>query len=354
MTHVIALVHGMGVHGKNWSGTAVAALKAAARTYKLDKQLSDSVTSNKVAIVPVSYDDRFTAHVNQWGKDSRQLAKFITHNAIDVPTNLVSWLENADETENNFIWSHVVDVILYRFFNQVTTDVQVHVMDQIASIWEQALQEDIDAQFTIVAHSLGTSVVHDSLAKLATDPPPNAAGFLAGDARLASLFMVANVSRVLETHPTVYDSCIAPPSVRGSKAYCARMWNVRHWLDPFPAPRPFKPAWGGGDFTQVETRAVREFNTHDFDRYLDDPRLHIPILQSAFGDSAVANADAAIRKYDEAPGPSCAQALAEFVQDCTQRIELIRDTDDVKTLLAAGVHFLNDVDEVRTKCANET
>jgi hypothetical protein len=97
---------------------------------------------------------------------------------------------------------------------------------------------------------------------------------------------------------------------------------------------------------------VREFNTHSFERYLDDPRVHIPVLRSLFGFDAITDAAAtsAVSAYDAAPGPPCPQALSDFVTDCRQRIQLIEDSSDIKTLVVAGVHFLADVDAARTRC----
>jgi pimeloyl-ACP methyl ester carboxylesterase len=352
MTRVILLVHGMGVHGSDWAKDAIAGLTKAAKTYQLDGKLGATIKKGAVAIKTVEYDSQFTQILGRWGNDSRTLADYIAANSLAVPANLISWLNNADNTENNFLWSHVIDVILYRFFSEITTSVRVHVMQQIAQAWKDALDIDSTARVTIVAHSLGTSVAHDSLALLSTKPPQGCDGFLAGDRRLAGIFMVANVSRELETLPQVYDSTIAPPSVRGSNAYTAELFNVHHELDPFTAPRPFKPAWGGNDYSDITTTAIREFNTHSFERYIDDPRFHVPLLRSIFGFDAVSEpaSAAAIAAYDAASGPPCPQVLADFVQDCRQRIQIIEDSSDIKTLIAAGVHFLADIEAVRARC----
>lgn len=353
MTRVLLLVHGMGVHGADWGAGAVTAIRDAAESYGLADELTTAIEKDAVALVPIGYDDRFTARLARWGNDSRQLASFIRTNAIDVPVNIVSWLESADETENRFLWSHVVDVILYRFFNEVTQDVRVHVMKSVAEAWTEALDIDPSARVSVLAHSLGTSVTHDSLALLATNPPRDADAFLAGNRRLASLFMLANVSRILETLPRVYESVICPPTVQGSNAYCGVYYDVRHELDPVPAPRAFKPVWtAGGDYVQIRTTAMREFNVHSLERYLEDPRVHVPLLRSLFGHGAIDDATAAARiaEYDAEPGPPCVQVLKDFVADCRQRVRLIEDSTDVRSLLTAATHFLANVERARDRC----
>jgi hypothetical protein len=352
MARVLMLVHGMGVHGADWATDVKADIVAAAQTFGLDGGFSETLDDDAVTLVPISYDARFRKWLDKWGNDSRELVSFIKKNSIKVPANIVGWLENVDATENNFLWSHVVDVILYRFFDLVTTDVRVSVAKDIAQTWRDALKVDPQAEVSVLAHSLGTSVTHDTLALLATAPPPKATGFLAGDRRLANVFMVANVGRILETSPQVFDSVICPPSVRAN-GYCGTMFNVRHDLDPFPAPRPFKPGWGGDDFVQIRTKAVREFNVHDFQHYLRDPRVHVPLLRSLFGFDAIspASAQEAMDAYEAARGSTCPERLAAFVQDCRQRVQLIEDSSDVKTLISAGAHFLADVQEIKAACA---
>lgn len=355
MTRVLLIVHGMGVHGTDWATDIIADLENAATPYGLAGDFSDQLHNHKVTLAPIAYDGRFVDWVGKWGEDSRELAKFVRRNAIDMPANLVDWLEGADETENNFLWSHVVDVLLYRFFNQVAIDVRVHVARDIATWWRNALEADPNADVSVLAHSLGTSVTHDTLALLASDPPKGAKGFLAGSRRLANMFQVANVSRILETSPKVYDSVICPPTVRGDSAYCANLFNVRHVLDPFPAPRSFAPAWGGADYVRVQTRAVRQFDVHGFGHYVRDPRVHIPLFRALFGFEAIDpdTAKNAIDAYDAHVGTSCPEQLKAFVQDCLQRVQLIEDSNDIKTLIAAGVHFLNDVEELREACGGE-
>lgn len=347
------LVHGMGVQGPDWDAGVVAALSRAAASYGIQEALSTEIAAGAVAVRPITYGDRFTAWIDRWGNDSRELAKFIRTNSIDVPVSIVSWLESADETENNFLWSHVVDVLLYRFFNEATRDVRVHVMRDVARTWEAALAADASARVSVLAHSLGTSVVHDALGLLATDPPPDCDGFLAGTCRLAHLFMVANVSRILETLPRVFESVICPPSVQAERAYCGVYHDVRHALDPFPAPRAFKPVWTpGGDFVRIRTTAVREFNAHALERYVEDPRVHVPILRALFGFGAIGDqtAQARIAQYDAQPGPPCAQALTDFVTRSRERVRLIEDATDVRTLVTAGVQFLADVQRARERC----
>src|SRR5688572_20961772 len=107
MTRVLMIVHGMGVHSTDWATDIIADLKKAATPYGLAGGFSDQLDDDKVTLAPIAYDDRFVDWVAKWGNDSRELAKFVRRQAIDMPANIVDWLERADKTENNFLWSHV-------------------------------------------------------------------------------------------------------------------------------------------------------------------------------------------------------------------------------------------------------
>jgi hypothetical protein len=161
MTRVLMVVHGMGVHGQNWEQGVRDTLATAAADYGLTNELAG------IEITPISYDDQFKKWLARWGNDSQALTKYIKQNSIGVPANIVSWLENVDKTEDKFLWSHVVDVLLYRFFSVVSTSVRVQVALQIARRWRDALKQNAGAEVSILAHSLGVDdedVVHSRAA----------------------------------------------------------------------------------------------------------------------------------------------------------------------------------------------
>src|SRR6185295_15808904 len=119
--------------------------------------------------VPISYDGVFTQYLEKWAESSAELEAFATLHGVALP-QFFKWLSLASKTEKNFFWSHVVDVLLYRLFQIVTAEVRLRIRLDIAK--ELTAQMDggnvVDA--SVLAHSLGASVAHDSLALLATQP----------------------------------------------------------------------------------------------------------------------------------------------------------------------------------------
>lgn len=192
---------------------------------------------------------------------------------------MLGWLESADETEKNFFWTHVVDVILYRFFSIVT----------------------------------------------------------------ANIFMCANVGRVLETQPKVYQSVVCPPGV-GVTSYVDAYYNFRHRFDPFAMVRPFAPVgWDPSRFITVENcEKVLQFNVHGLDHYLDDPRVHVPIIRALAGDWCITAAQehAAIAAYDAKEEPPCIGELLAFKAKAQKISALAQTGADPIALAIAGSQFL--------------
>ena len=129
-------------------------------------------------------------------------------------------------------------------------------------------------------------------------------------------------------------------------------FNARHELDPFPVVDAFRPPWQGADYVKIETTAVREFNTHSFERYLQDPKVHIRLFRALFGFSKISDETMkhATDTYDATPGPACPQVLKDFIADCRQRVSLIKSSTNVFTLITSGVQFLREVEDMRAKC----
>jgi hypothetical protein len=352
MSKLLFLFHGMGVHGADWAGPVKAKLDEVAGRYT-EFQAGREPLSARVQLVSVTYDDVFQNLLDQWNKSATALGDYVVRNGIPVNT-LVSWLQGASQTENNFFWSHVVDVLLYRFFTIKTSEVRARVLNQVVDKLTSEMQGGNPVEASVLAHSLGTSVAHDSLAYLGSTPINGSAAFLAKNFRFSNIFMVANVGRILETSPPVYQSVVRPLSAdAGGGAYCDRYYNFRHVFDPFPAVRAFKPAGWGGDYRCVEEiRHFHEFNVHDYLHYLDHPAVHIPIIKGLLG-PLIDNAETqkAIGDYPEVAIPNrCLDRLQALRDQLRRQIALIESSKDPQTLIIAGTQMYAAAQEVADAC----
>jgi hypothetical protein len=248
-------------------------------------------------------------------------------------------------------------VLLYRFFSIVAAEVRLRLRLSIAEKLTEAKEGGQLDEASVLAHSLGTSVTHDSLALLGahpieTDDGPNESWMVANH-RFSNVFMCANVSRVLETEPKVYQSVLHPTTGGQGESYVEAYYNFRHRLDPFPMVKPFGPVGWGENYLAVENcEKVLDFNVHGLSHYLSDPRVHVPVLCGLIGQYAVTDDeyDAAVAEYDALEEPECIGALTAFRTNAQRLIALAQSGADAETLVIAGTQFLAAASEARDAC----
>lgn len=368
MARLLVLVHGMGVGKPGWAAPVVAKLNSVAKRYEpfqggpevflLAKDADDTTIQprpDQVLVVPAGYDAELRGHVSSFQRDTQAIITAADAAGIQLPgavINVLQWFRTAGETEKNFFWTHIVDVLLYRFFPLVGKQLRVVVMEAIAKSLAR-----VDADVSVMAHSLGTAVTHEALSTLGRGVVPELSTLMPPGVRLRHVFMIANVSRILEEALTgdvdVYLSPVCPISVRGENAYCDEFYNFRHILDPFVVPRRFDPEWDSSDFIPIDhLRHVADFDVHGWEHYLDNPEAHIPILNAFAGFEVVDDgmAHAAIRDYKVAPVPLCKTGMDFWVAG-THRIEKqLEETPTVAELLRKGAEYYATVQAARVLC----
>lgn len=216
-------------------------------------------------------------------------------------------------TEDSFFSTHWLDVLLYRY-SLMAEPIQEELAVQIAS--EVRLKGG--ANVHLLGHSLGTSVLHDTLARL-YGPEPSKVKLSTVNAKISCVHMVANVSRMLQTFRKVGSSEVRP--VLGC---CTNMIQYRHRLDPIPQIKPFTPTNNGGWITPkiwegsyqlIEPSAVTSANVHALSHYLLDPEVHLPLLHVLMGFKPLAlERKAAQDFFNQTTLNGKAQALQQTVE----------------------------------------
>lgn len=356
MSRLLFVVHGMGVHGQDWAEPTIAKLVALPAKYGYRWFTQHGALDQLVDIVPITYDGVFTRYLDDWSGSSTKLAAFATTHGVALP-QFFSWLGMSSQTEKNFFWSHVVDVLMYRLFQIVTAEVRLRVRMAMADALTERMKGGQLVDASVVAHSLGTSVTHDALALLATQPIHTPQGdnrsFMLGNFSFQNVFMVANVSRVLETSPRVYESPVHPLTINPPTAYTANYCNFRHLFDPFPLLRPFNPVgWGPGYLPVENLGHILQFNTHDLDHYLEDPRVHVPMLRQLIEPAAVTSAElaAATAQYLAMPEPTCIAQLEEFKRRVQLLVAEYSGASDPQDVLIAVIKALLAAKEAADAC----
>ena len=263
----LLLVHGMGKPTDETFAKWKETLKALYERYSDDEAFED-----RFDCVNIEYDSIIEQRRDQW------------EDLIDAMAGIggLGFLPSREDLESviedNFFTTHILDMLLYRFVEPVAQNMRAHVVQKISAAIQAAPNS---SEISILAHSLGTSVVHDSVnAMYDTVSPTNFRFHLLG--------MIANVSRTLENRWEVYDPKVRP-GIDGSATYVTdHFLTASHAWDPLVALRRFDPddAWpdpatrDAGRASIVRPTIIRRWNVHDFAHYIEDPRVHVPMFRA--------------------------------------------------------------------------
>jgi hypothetical protein len=329
----ILLVHGMGKHaapkdgkpgsfGQEFEATTATLQQFAAHKAKTDK------LENYFDIHEFNFDQWFDERRKEMAKNAAEInaklpaigAKFGPSIAMDLAKRL-NGIE-AKFGDDSFFYTHWLDVIFYAMMlgEKIRVDLGVKITELVEKYEGNRVH--------IVAHSLGTAVVHDTLALLYGTADGQAARLDTNKNKLASIWMFANVSRLVNlvtkrTDPM--NSAVRP----GPGGCTAVFYNVRHRLDPFTWVAEFQPPDDGSwvtkpvfadSYERIETKLIVEANTHSFPQYLRDPLVAPMLLRHLLELNYLGTAaeETAYAATEEAKG---LKALAEKLKPATDRLE---------------------------------
>jgi len=225
--HFVFLVHGMGQPEPDWSK------EAQRQIVKWYDRLGLGDLSERYRFVPVHYNKIFermrVAHDNLGdaldGLDEDAVASAA---AGSQTYTLIQKYGAAD----GLFYTHALDVLQYRFSREVREQVHVPVRKQILDVLEK---EPGRPRFSIIAHSLGTAVIHNAMQEWYNEDARRLSSL-----PIHTLAMVANVSRVLQLPiMKVFESNIRPGMQKNGAV--RRYLNVCNTYDPFCHVKPFLP-----------------------------------------------------------------------------------------------------------------
>ena len=107
------LIHCIGVHrDASWTDRTIELLEQAwQQDIKLNSELSEHIE-----IVPINYAEVFEDYLH----DFADLSKAVFNEAIELPQSerqqLAQTLQQHKITDRHFIWSYLVDVVLYKMW----------------------------------------------------------------------------------------------------------------------------------------------------------------------------------------------------------------------------------------------
>ena len=341
---MVLVIHGMGTHQPGETKKMVIdGLNNAAKNFNLENfdindkveffQFNYSSFLDEIRLKDAAYANEITAHL------SFLQGKNLGEKAV---TDLTEFF--ADFDEDKMFYTHWMDVIYYGLMywgEKIRVDLAKQLNDLMI---ERKLN---NRPLHIVSHSLGTAVLHDTLAKIYrndVDLYTSVPQLDANRFKIQSIWTVANVSRMLNLL-----NDIADPNhsiVNSDDSGCAEyFYNVRNEFDPFTWIKQYDREITNGELIEIKT--VRKLNTHDLQEYMEAPDTAWYFFQRVLGINVpTPNYTQALNKHAEtsinADYDAIKLALNNIKQsasgDVTDRIQAIKDlvtaVKDTKTKLS--------------------
>lgn len=335
----LVVVHGMGQHTEASVRTDV--LDACKSAFAFYSSLQDKNPENEFELVTVEYNSFFDDYRNAISDRPDNILAALTgiSGATPATPKLVAEimkLENRVKADSLFV-THFLDVLLYRF-SLFAEPIRLRVAEAIG----KAVRDAGSTNVHVLGHSLGTAVVHDTLAK-AYGPEPfiqngNSLKLLNRRDRLGGVHMVANVSRVLQSFRAVDAS-----EVRPGLGCCTLFAEYRHMLDPFTKVRPFNPTdneqwiphtmWRSS-YRLLEPTSVTQANVHSLSHYLLNPLVHLPLFRLLFGFRP------SVHEKNEGSDAYLANTVIGKAEALTAAVEGLNCSEgSIRELLSAGKDF---------------
>lgn len=303
--HLIFFLHGIGKHQPQWSDEAWKTLKNAYESVG-----SKGTFERRFKQAELIYDNIFEKQRKDWSDQAANLTALFKDSG--APSAAISRIVDLHGSvgKDSFLTTHVLDVLLYRYFEIVRSKVLKTVVVQIQETLLGSTPQGGVLNWSIVAHSLGTSVAHDALHWLHQKSEDGGGNVSTRNFPPSTGLFVANVSKLLEKSPPALESMVRPSMQRTNGIFDYYL-NARHLLDPIPKPNSFRPPYDWLDeatrgavpprFQQIEISELTGTNPHALEHYLANPKVHVPFFRALHDDPdfvSDADANAMYRAYE--------------------------------------------------------
>jgi hypothetical protein len=302
--HQIFLVHGMGQFERGWSSSTADLLNRVFDDYEVGKELR---LSDSYDFPEITYSSVFEKWREQWKEDAADLAGKLKTGGLEasIADDLADVAQSA--SGEGFLRTHVLDVLFWRFIRQMAEEVTLEVLTQMDKHLKKFGSEPV--RYSVICHSLGTSVMYESLHAGLTDSQPLLSS------RLPQAFVaVSNCARLLWGKGADFYTSRMGPSPLDHKGMCNRFLDFGHELDPVWQVKPFyKPqelpplSWFPNPSAQkaffhdeIPADDIQDANVHALSHYLGHPTVHVPLIEALINESgAIADSErqAALAKW---------------------------------------------------------
>jgi hypothetical protein len=348
-THHLFFVHGMGSHSNNWveDEGIKGLIKTLYESYDGLTELGNF--DERIRCHSIFYNDIFDDQIKRWDDMVSNLRNGLTGSPSLLQGDIDTLLKLAEKPQSGiddkkFFYTHVLDVLFYKF-TLLNRPIIVQCAKQIFDKIRPHFQ-DGDTRYSIVGHSLGTSVAHGALQALYTEPEYQN---LSKAIKFETVFQVSNTSYILSRNRDDHYRHVFPgkPS---SNAVCKYLFNVSHTLDLFSELVPFDPPedWPNANdrrrYIPIRISRVKERNIHDLAHYFSNPKVHVPFFRVLLGRFTIPK-----HRFDQAWKDYLQSTPEGKFKDLEEKLNSLKLTDRQSwvALMNTLKIFLNSLEEIR-------
>lgn len=281
----LIVLHGMGVHSaEQIKKTVIDAANLALHRYKRFKNIK---FEDEVNVIGIGYDDIFEQERKRLTKNNQSISDYLKTNS-KVDKKFIKKIVDLESAigKDSFFTTRALDVIFYLTLKG--EEVRLRVIREIADVWKDRRNEDIH----ILAHSLGTSVLHDTLHK-AYSGGIDGYRLDAVTHKFSSLWMMANVSNLtysLSPFGIKFDPLKSKVRPSYTDDGCVEEFhNYGHVLDPIALFHSFNPKNDSSwlpvpiydelyNYKEIN-KIGSSLNPHDLTEYISNPYVSYRFLK---------------------------------------------------------------------------
>ena len=154
--HIVFLLHGMGDSSSGWSQPLQEQLHKKYKNYKVSESIK---LKNKCEFKELNYNHIFTSHIEKWSSNGRAVESQLE--ASGATSKTLSWLASISQAtaKKEFLSTHVLDVILYRYIKGIQSQIISHLSSSIVGTLNAHSVPGTVPSWSVICHSLGTAVM---------------------------------------------------------------------------------------------------------------------------------------------------------------------------------------------------
>lgn len=284
--HIVFFVHGVGDDAKGWSRELRASFKALFDSYPLPP--GGLPFAELFETAEIFYNDLFDEWRKRVAREAGAALRLLGDGGLgdDAVRRLLE--AGSAAGGGGFLRTHALDALQYRFLRLVADAIRDAVQHQIMSRLAET-EFGTPVRWSIVAHSLGTSVVHDTLQAMFKPGPGTEGSALF---QPFAVVMLANVSQLLHERgflegADAYGSFVRP-NREPDQGACRYYLSAANGFDPVALAGDFSPP---SSWLAEAARTQRRFRplafkaipksreVHGFAEYLAHPGVHVPLFR---------------------------------------------------------------------------